>query len=292
MEGIPFHATYEQIVDFLTRSHDTGTNNNNNTTTEHMAATATATATGSIGPTQRSKIQRSEIIDIRLPVWQDTGRYRGYGHVVFTTKEIQQLAIRHLHQQYFFVNITTTSMNQNNHDKSQQNNRYISITQAKSKSSPSSSSSNATLSDPSKTILLRNLSYLATEEDVHDALERLNASSSSLSFTTPSLESGQIRIVRHTIPPYRSKGMAYITFPTLNDAIHCITCIQQRSSTSPFSICQRTITHFDYDHGRIKGSFRTAQHTFWSTTYRNSSNSNNNDNHEQQPRSLKNRLTK
>ena len=178
--------------------------------------------------------------------------------------------------------------------------RAPSITSTNDQDHTSSSlSSTIALSDPSKTIILRNLSYQATEEDIHRALKGLNTNN-ALSFTTPTLESGQIRIVRHTIPPYRSKGMAYITFPTLNDAVHCITCIQQQTSSTtsaPFSICQRTITHYDYDHGRIKGSFRTAQHTFWSTTYRNSSNSNNNNNtnysnHEQQPRSLKNRMDK
>ena len=187
------------------------------------------------------------------------------------------------------------------------------MTQAKSKRTSATSSAPTndqdsttntvpTLSEPSKTIVLQNLSYQATEEDIYHALEGLKdtTNNSILSFTTPTLESGQIRVVRHTIPPYRSKGMAYITFPSLNDAMHCIKCIQQQtsSSLSPFSICQRTITHYDYDHGRIKGSFRTAQHTFWSTTYRNSSNSNNNNNNninqeqQQQPRSLKHRMNK
>ena len=288
MEGIPFHATYEQIVDFLTRT---------------AVSTTTIPETSPDTHPHRTNIHRNEIVDIRLPIWQDTGRYRGYGHVVFTTQEIQQYAIQHLHQQYFFEN--------NNNNNNNKNNRYISMTQAKSKRTSTTSSTapsndqdstNGTpiLSEPSKTIILRNLSYQATEEDIFHDLEELstgNTANSTLSFTTPTLESGQIRVVRHTIPPYRSKGMAYITFPSLNDAMHCIKCIQQQaSSSSPFSICQRTITHYDYDHGRIKGSFRTAQHTFWSTTYRSSSNSNNNINNnqeqQQQPRSLKHRMNK
>ena len=311
MEGIPFHATYEQILDFLTRPNTT---QQDTTSTKHDQTSTTTTGTGST--TKRTKIQRNEIIDVRLPIWQDTGRYRGYGHVVFTTQEIQHYAMQNLHQQYFFVIHNSADSHDKNHNHNNKNNRYISMTQAKSKRPPPATNStlandkdqaNATstpiLSEPSKTIILRNLSYQATEEDIYHALEGLNTNTNAASsFTTPTLESGQIRIVRHTIPPYRSKGMAYVTFPNLNDAIHCMTCIQQQAaSTLPFSICQRTITHYDYDHGRIKGSFRTAQHTFWSTTYRNSSNTNNNNNstninsssnQQPQPRSLKHRMNK
>jgi RNA recognition motif-containing protein len=248
MEGIPFHATYQQINDFLTRPVDIKQQQ------------------GSVEQ-QRTSILSTEIVDIRLPIWQDTGRYRGYGHVVFSTIEVQQFAIQYLHQKYFFDTSDTNTKN-----------RYISISQAKTKKSSSSGTiigetgeiSAPTLSEPSKTIVLRNLSYQASEEDIYTALNELNntptdtnSSTTATPFTIPSLESGQIRIVRHTIPPYRSKGLAYVTFPTTEDATKCIETIHNLS----LSICNRRITHYDYDHGRIKGSFRTAQHTFWTSTY-------------------------
>ena len=103
MEGIPFHATYDQIVDFLTRTTTTNTSQ-----TDTVTTITTKKA--------RTNIYRNEIMEIRLPIWQDTGRYRGYGHVVFTTKEIQQYSMQHLHRQYFFIvnnNSTNRQDNQN-----------------------------------------------------------------------------------------------------------------------------------------------------------------------------------
>ena len=308
MEGIPFAATYEQILNFLTRvvvvegavmendnddpTGTTTTNNNNKNKKKTRDPN---------DPGRRTHIHRDDILDVRLATWQDTGRYRGYGHVVYATRDARQFALQHYHRQYFYK--SDNQNNNNNNDKNDSssnnhkpNNRYISMTAAVTPRGGNATTTTAPKSAPSPTIILRNLSYHATEADIHEALTtRLllqpqqpvvpkdtnhqkndtSSSSSSGKITIPTVESGNIRVVRHSIPPYHSKGLAYITFDNIDDATYCMNRITTTTTTPVFLIHERPVV-VDYDHGRIRGSFRTAQHTFWSTTHRGNQLHNNN----------------
>ena len=55
IEGVPYDSTPEQVAECLQK---------------------------------HAKIERSDITDMRFPTWQDSGRMRGYGHVVFLSKDI------------------------------------------------------------------------------------------------------------------------------------------------------------------------------------------------------------
>jgi nucleolin len=165
-----------------------------------------------------------DIEDVRLPVWQDTGRLRGFGHVVFTslTSKDKALALSGKYLQ----------------------NRYLSISAA---NKPKEQRFEATSSEPSKKIMLKNLSYEATEEDIQAALEKYGR-----------IVEGGVRVVRHSVGERRSKGFAYVEFESIESAKKVM---QQKIVIHNRQAC------CDYDHGRVKGSFRTADGRYWQKEY-------------------------
>ena len=170
-----------------------------------------------------------DITDCRLPVWQDTGRLRGYGHVVFASIESQQTAVSELSGRYL-------------------QNRYLTIQAARRPRDPSS---NEVHSEPSKTILLNNLSYDATEEDIQAVLEQYGT-----------IVSGGVRVVRNSVT-HQSKGFCYVEF---EDVAAAKAAMQNR-----IVIIGRPC-RMDYDHGRMKGSFRTATGRLWQKEHGKPSN--------------------
>jgi nucleolin len=170
-----------------------------------------------------------DIEDLRLPVWQDSGRLRGYGHVVFATQESQQKAIQELSGKYL-------------------KNRYLSVKPAAAPKGPDDSSKEhhrpAENVKPSKTIMLQNLSYEATEEDIQPVLEHFGKT-----------VSGGIRVVRHS-STQRSKGFAYVEFESVESATKAYECKQAIA-------VQGRPCRVDYDHGRMKGSYRAASGHLW-----------------------------
>jgi nucleolin len=170
-----------------------------------------------------------DIEDLRLPVWQDSGRLRGYGHVVFATQESQRKAIQELSGKYL-------------------KNRYLSVKPAAAPKGPDDSSKEhhrpAENVKPSKTIMLQNLSYEATEEDIQPVLEHFGK-----------IVSGGIRVVRHS-STQRSKGFAYVEFESVESATKAYECKQAIA-------VQGRPCRVDYDHGRMKGSYRAASGHLW-----------------------------
>ena len=165
-----------------------------------------------------------DIEDVRLPVWQDTGRLRGFGHVVFTSVASKDKALE-CSGKYL-------------------QNRYLSISAA---NKPKEQKFEATSSEPSKKIMLKNLSYEATEEDIQAALEKFGR-----------IVQGGVRVVRHSVGERRSKGFAYVEFESIESAKKVME--------------QKVVLHdrqafCDYDHGRVKGSFRTADGRYWQKEY-------------------------
>ena len=174
----------------------------------------------------------NHLVDLRLPVWQDSGRLRGYGHVVLSTAQDYETAL---------------AMN----GKHYMGNRYISLRPAQApKSNTPASMAAVDHSNPSKTLMLANLSYTATEDDIAQAIEPY--------LTKGGIADGGIRVVRHSHTG-RSKGIGYVEFVELKSAQHVM---QQHTNHSPLVICGRPC-RLDYDHGRIRGSFRTANGQLW-----------------------------
>ena len=89
MEGIPYTASYDDVRQFFTSDEEKVTEKvieskqqddddndvDNDTTTKKLSSNI-------------------HIKDIRLPVWNDTGRLRGYGHIVFDTIEYTQYILK------------------------------------------------------------------------------------------------------------------------------------------------------------------------------------------------------
>lgn len=172
-----------------------------------------------------------EVVECRLPTWQDSGRLRGYGHVVFETAEDQKAALQKCDKQYM-------------------GSRYLSIQPAKPPSQGSGATDNPS-SDPSKTILLKNLSYQATEDDIYEVMSKFGKIARG--------EGGGVRVVRNH-QTQQSKGFAYVEFEELNSAQKVM------ESATAISIMGRPC-RVDYDHGRMKGSFRAPNGRYWNKEY-------------------------
>jgi nucleolin len=173
-----------------------------------------------------------DIEDIRLPRWPDSGRLRGYGHVVFESDTSREKAIKELNGKHL-------------------QNRYLNIQAAKQRSVTSAATPSTTAepnNNPSKTIMLNNLSYEAEEVDIVKVLERYGT-----------IVDGGVRVVRHS-QTGRSKGFAYVEFDNLNAAMRVV------SDANKIEIQSRRC-RVEYDHGRVKGSFRTADHKLWHKEY-------------------------
>lgn len=240
LEGIPFTATPEQVREFFQTHAATGTGDTKPDDTPHANA-------------DDEDDGGALVVELRLPVWQDSGRLRGYGHLVFATVAQQQHALtlsgRYLQNRYLTI--------QPAHAPKQQQHMQ----------SSSLSSSDAAASTPSATIAIHNLSYAATEADIEAALQQLRSSLSS-SFQCR-VAPGGVRVVRHS-GTSQSKGFAYVTFETVQDAVAVVSNNDNTSNAtgSPLCILGRPC-RIDYDHGRVRGSFRTADRKLWNKEYGN-----------------------
>ena len=222
LEGIPFSCTQDDVCDFFAQHGLTA----------------------------------EQLSDVRLPVWQDSGRLRGYGHIVFSTVETQQKALQ-LNGKYL-------------------GQRFLTIQPAQAPKStydgvggPSGNDSliiDPTV-NPSRTLILNNLSYTATEDDIRLVMEPYGT-----------IADGGIRVVRHS-QTGRSKGFAYVEYVQQDDAIRVMkyycSSLQNNNSkgnnttttTRGFVIGSRSC-RMDYDHGRVRGSFRTADRKLWHKEYK------------------------
>lgn len=168
------------------------------------------------------------IADLRLPVWHDSGRLRGYGHVVFATTELRNKALE-LSGQYL-------------------QNRYLTIQKAQPPKAPTAASTTtADHTNPSATVALHNLSYEASEKEIEKVMKKYGT-----------IADGGVRIVRHSNTG-RSKGFGYVQYTDVTAATKAI-------KSAPLVICGRPC-RMDYDHGRVKGSFRTADRKLWQKEY-------------------------
>mmetsp|Transcript_12096 Transcript_12096/g.26696 ORF Transcript_12096/g.26696 Transcript_12096/m.26696 type:complete len:347 (-) Transcript_12096:136-1176(-) len=237
LEGLPFSYQRQQVLDFFA---------------EH---------------------EITDVVDLRLPVWQDSGRLRGYGHLVVQSPEDYDKAL----------SLSGRALPGSH--------RYVTIQPAQAPKSPTSSgghgtmdNQNAATANPSRTVMLHNLSYQATEEDIQAVLERVfsqqlhDNNNNNKKNKSLELSRGGIRVVRHSATGH-SKGFAYVEFVQQDDAVALVQHCQQKNSSSGGLVVHGRACRIDYDHGRVRGSFRTADRTLWHKEYNN-----NNNNHTGNPR--------
>jgi nucleolin len=174
-----------------------------------------------------STLNLDDVVDLRLPKWQDSGRLRGFGHVVFRSMESRDHAIAASGNHYM-------------------KNRYVTIQRAKPPSTGSAISSlNPPRAQPEncRTVFCRNLPYTATKDDI-EALFR----------PCGKIVEGGVRIAWN-YKTRQSKGFCYIEFKHPEGAYAAVT-------KQPWML-QGRICHVDYDEGTIKGSYKTEGGRLW-----------------------------
>jgi nucleolin len=195
VEGIPFDATPDQVKDFFVK--------------------------GGI----------DDVVELRLPTWQDSGRLRGYGHILFESEESFAKALtlsgQNLGKRYLTVQAANTPRDETGKLPLQE----------KSRDPPSPTCC---------TLFLSNLAYSASEDEISQAVEKLGVS----------IPQDGVRIARNSVTR-QSKGFCYIDFETPDDAKKVM------DSGHRLTVNGRLV-RLDWDTGRMKGSYRTDTGRLWS----------------------------
>lgn len=192
VEGIPFDATPEQVKEFFMSNGDI-----------------------------------EDVVELRLPTWQDSGRLRGYGHVLFGSTASYEKALT-LSGKYL-------------------GKRFLKVEPA-NKPREETHSRQAPNEPPPKdcnTLFVNNLPYNTTEDEVARAFEAAGGK----------LVSDGVRIARNSVTR-QSKGFCYVDFETPADAQKVM------KYTKPIIVGGRTL-RLDYGSGRIKGSYRSGSGQLW-----------------------------
>jgi nucleolin len=206
VEGIPYDGTAEQVAECLQK---------------------------------HTGIRREDITDLRFPTWQDSGRLRGYGHVVFSTVEIFQKV----------MDVAKSG------EKMWMGKRYLSLQPAKPKGMGLVTAAKQPIEkEPTTTIMVKNLDYSATEDDVLKVMEQFGT-----------VVDGGVRLARN-YETRQSKGFAFVEYEDLKSSKKAI-AQQKKDPTKPLRILKRPCL-LDYDGGRIKGSFKTASGRLWSKDHK------------------------
>ena len=196
VEGIPFTSTPDQVKEFFTKQ-------------------------GGL----------SDILEMRLPTWQDSGRLRGYGHVVFESIESHTKALT-LSGKYL-------------------QGRYLTIQPAKKPKAATGYSAidNDPFAPPPKdckTIFCHNLPYHATEEEIAKVFQQFGT-----------IVPNGVRIARNSVSR-QSKGFCYIDFELPSEAKQAVTgCARKHVHVGG------RLIRVDYDTGRMKGSYRAESGRLW-----------------------------
>jgi nucleolin len=192
VEGIPFDSTPDQVKEFF-KSHDV-----------------------------------SDVVELRLPTWQDSGRLRGYGHILFVSQDSYDKALalsgKYLQKRYLTIQPANAPKNGSSEARTTQSNP----------------------DDPPpkdcRTLFVHNLPYGATEEEILEVFEKYGE-----------IAKDGVRIARNSVTR-QSKGFAYVDFVSPQDAqkVFKAACADKKNVT-----VGGRVVRLDYDTGRIKGSFRT-----------------------------------
>jgi len=177
-----------------------------------------------------------DILQMRLPTWQDTGRLRGFGHIVFDTTESRNKAIKELSGKNL-------------------GRRYISIQEPK----PSGSGRGGAGAgkprdqpDGCKTVFVKNLPYRDVDEDSVKEIFR----------SCGKIVDGGVRLTRN-YETKQLKGFGYIEFKNPEGAYSAV----QRAAKGTLLVGGRAC-YVDYDEGKgPKGSFKTSEGKSWNNEH-------------------------
>lgn len=177
----------------------------------------------------------SDILQLRLPVWQDSGRLRGFGHVVFASLETRNRAL-------------SSEVN-----GKELGGRYITVKEANAPRAGTTIGAalggRPVREQPKgcKTVFVRNLPYSATEEDI---LESFRVCGKILD--------GGVRIARNHSTG-QSKGFGYVEYKNEEGALASV-----QKAAKPFGLqVQGRPVFVDYDEGTMKNSFRGGDGKLW-----------------------------
>ncbi|KAL7520156.1 hypothetical protein ACHAWX_004898, partial [Stephanocyclus meneghinianus] len=179
-----------------------------------------------------------DIVELRLPTWQDSGRLRGFGHVVFGSLKTKERALN-------VVN------------RKELGGRYVSVLEAKAPKAGTTGGSALGVSkvreqpEGCKTVFVRNLPYAATEEDI---LENFRVCGKILE--------GGVRIARNHSTG-QSKGFGYVEYKNSEGAY---AAVQKAAKPFGLKVLGRPV-FVDYDEGSMKGSFRNKDGKLWTKEY-------------------------
>lgn len=180
-----------------------------------------------------------DIVQLRLPTWQDTGRLRGFGHVVFASQETRLRAL-------------SDEVN-----GKELGGRYITIKEANAPRVGTTAGAalgvgggKAPRAQPGgcKTVFVRNLPYDASEDDIRESFRTFGKI----------IEDG-VRVVRNHSNG-QSKGFGYVEFKNEEGAL---AAVQKASKPFGLTVLNRPV-FVDYDEGAMKGSFRDKEGKLWS----------------------------
>jgi len=202
MEGLPFDCSVENVRQFFSETHGC-----------------------------------TDIEDLRLPLWQDTKRLRGYGHIVFASLETAQKALKDVNGQHL-------------------QGRYIQLQQAKDKKDAAgiTTSSSSIRDQPNgcAKVFVKNLPYNVAEADLQAVFSHCGKI----------VDPGGVRLARNYMTK-EPKGFGYVEFKNPEGAL---AAVQKSVKGEGIRIQGRRLV-VDYDEGRIKGSFRTEDGRNWSKVY-------------------------
>lgn len=178
----------------------------------------------------------TNIIDLRLPTWQDSGRLRGFGHVVFASEETRARAL-------------SDEVN-----GKELGGRYVTVREANAPRAgttmgASTLGGGATRDQPKgcKTIFAKNLPYDANEDDILESFRVFGK-----------IIEGGVRVARNHVTA-TSKGFGYVEFKNEEGALAAV-----QKAAKPFGLLVKQRPVFvDYDEGTVKGSFRDSDGKLW-----------------------------
>jgi nucleolin len=196
VEGIPFHATPDQVKEFFV------------------------------------KAGIDDVVELRLPTWQDSGRLRGYGHILFESTASYEKALKlsgqNLGKRYLTIQAANTPRN---------NEARVTPMQQQSKEPPPSDC---------RTLFVNNLPYHASEDEISQVVQKLGVT----------IPDDGVRIARNSVTR-QSKGFCYIDFETHEDA-------KKVMDNGHRLTVNGRLVRLDWDTGRIKGSYRADSGRLWS----------------------------
>ena len=178
--------------------------------------------------------------------WQDTGRLRGFGHIVFSStdsrlKAIEKLNGLNLRKRY----LTIKTPNQARPDTT------VGALVAQQNSSAGSTPARVQ-PEGCKVVFIKNLPYSAMEQDIQEVFRVFGKIA----------EDGGVRLARNYVTR-QPKGFGYVEFKNPEGAAAAV-----QKAAKPFGIVVGGRPCFvDYDDnngGGIKGSFKTEEGKLWS----------------------------